>query len=163
MRRSTTFLHLRRLMFVLLLSVVTLLPAQPGNAQSRPPAPTAEAPHLELTVEPAIVAVGERVTVRITYVNLGLPYTTLTWDPPALAAFDPPRTMPCKYGEDASGCREITLRVQAPGTLSIHASATGEIFDDTCACWRWSGGSDYGPAIIAVQGSRLFLPVVSVP
>ncbi|NTV99775.1 MAG: hypothetical protein HGA19_00550 [Oscillochloris sp.] len=165
MQRLLASASMRRLAPLVLLCVGMLLvvaPAQPHPRQPASPLAT-EAPHLELTVEPATVNVGDLVTVRIAYVNLGLPYTTITWEPLALAAFDPPRTMSCKYGEDASGCTVIILRAIAPGTLNIHATATGEIYDDSCACWRWSGGSDNGPAIVTIQGSRLFVPLVVVP
>lgn len=160
-RPLTPALRAGTIIILTMLAIVASLPAPPSNAHPRQRAPLTEPPHLALSAAPAAVAVGDLVTVRITYINLGMPYTSLTWDPPALAAFDPPRTMPCKYHEDASGCREITLRAVAPGTLSIHAGASGEIFDDACSCWRWSSASDNGPAVVTIQGARIFLPALA--
>ncbi|NTV64508.1 MAG: hypothetical protein HGA65_13355 [Oscillochloris sp.] len=166
MNRSRVMRSLRTLAILLILGGISTLPLV---ARSSPPRlrdgsglATAK-PHLELSVTPVTARVGDQITLHVAYVNLGLPYTTVIWDPPGVAAFDPPRTMPCKYSEDTSGCTVITLRAQAPGRLTIHAGATGEIWDDTCACWYMSGGSDSEPATVFVGEEQLFLPLVVQP
>lgn len=111
---------------------------------------TTPTPHLELAVESPTTPVGSLITLHITYVNLGLPYTTITVDPPTLAQFDPPLPQPCKYDQDPTGCTVITFRALAPGTVTFRASATGEIFDPGCSCYRFSGGSDNGPATVMI-------------
>ncbi len=166
MNRTRIVRGLRTLALLLILGVTSTLPrvARGSPPQLRVESGLATAqPHLELSVTSATARVGDRITLHITYVNLGLPYTTVRWDPLGLVAFDPPRTMPCTYREDTSGCTAITLRAQAPGMLTIHAGATGEIWDDTCACGYMSGGSDDGPATVRIEGAQLFLPLVVSP
>lgn len=77
MSRASTFPRLRQLAIIalIILALTALLATPRGNAQARQPLPATEEPHLELTVEPAAVAIGDLVKVRITYSNLGQPST----------------------------------------------------------------------------------------
>jgi len=142
---------------------VTITPSHPLRAQENVPLQSAAAnAYLGLSVEPPIVVTETLVTLHITYHNIGLPYTTIQVNPPNLAAFEPPLSMPCKYDQHPNGCTMITLRTQAIGVVQFTASATGEVYDETCRCWYWSGASDNGPAslIIAETLWQMFLPSV---
>jgi hypothetical protein len=118
--------------------------------------------YLELSVEPPISHTGTLITLHITYHNIGMPYTTIQVDPPGLVAFEPPLEMPCKYFEHPTGCTAIALRTVAAGMVTIRAGATGEVYDETCNCWYWSGGTDNGPARLVITDSiwRTFLPSI---
>jgi hypothetical protein len=134
---------------------------------AQPPAPTtapiapAVTPHLTLSVDKPSASFGALITLHITYTNIGLQWTTVTSSPADLVAFDPPRSMPCKYDQDATQCQEMTLRAIGTGIATIHASAYGEIYDDACKCWRFSGASDDGPAIVTIgpPAVRVFVPL----
>ena len=117
--------------------------------------------YLELSVKPAIVLPGTLVTLYIVYHNIGMPYTYVDINPPELAAFDPPLDMPCKFYEHG-GCTQISLRALAVGIIQFTASATGEIFDESCNCWRWGGGTDNGPAKLVIVETlwQAFLPLL---
>ncbi len=150
---------------LLIMSLCALTaPAEGTFSPQAPPtshiSTTTITPHLELSIAPAAVAVGAIMTLHVTYVNLGLPYTTVKVDPPTLVQFEPPLTMPCKYDQHPTHCTDITLRAIAPGDVTFEASATGEIYDDQCSCWRWSGGSSIAPARAIISGTILYLPVV---
>ncbi len=142
---------------------VTVTPPHPLRAQEHVPLQsTAANAYLELSVEPPIVLTDTLITLSITYHNIGFPYTTIQVNPPNLAAFEPPMSMPCKYDQHPNGCTAISLRTQAIGVVQFTASATGEVYDETCHCWYWSGASDNGPArlIIAETLWQTFLPSV---
>jgi len=117
--------------------------------------------YLELSVKPAIVLPGTLVTLYIVYHNIGMPYTDIVITPAELVAFDPPMDMPCKYFEQG-GCTHITLRALAVGIVEFRAGATGEIFDESCNCWRWGGGTDNWPArlVIAETLWQEYLPLL---
>jgi hypothetical protein len=117
--------------------------------------------YMELSVEPPVASTGTLITLHIAYHNIGEPYTYISINPPGLVAFEPPLSMPCKYYEHA-GCTAITFRTLSSGEVEFTASATGEVFDDDCGCWRWAGGSDNGPARLIIEGTiwQIFLPFV---
>lgn len=117
-------------------------------------------PHLTLSVAPAVVPVDGLVTLQIAYHGIGLYHTTVTISPESALVFDPPRAMPCRFDQDASRCTTLTLRAWTPGLVTIRASASGEIYDSQCQCWRFSVVSDDGPAQVSIGGSRLFVPLV---
>jgi hypothetical protein len=56
----------------------------------------------------------------------------------------------------------MTLRAIGHGSATIQASAYGEIFDDSCQCWRFSGANDDGPATVLVgaPAASVFFPLV---
>lgn len=120
-------------------------------------------PHLELAVDASTVPVGAQITLRIVYVNVGMPHTTVAVDPPRLVHFDPPLAQPCKWGQHPTNCTAITFRADAPGTVTFRAAATGEIRDDVCSCWRWGNASDDGAVTVTISGTHTFLPLVSRP
>ena len=113
-------------------------------------------------MEPSLVLTGTLVTLHIAYHNIGLPYTNIQINPPGLVAFEPPLSMPCKYDQHPNGCAEITLRTLATGVVQFSANATGEVYDETCRCWYWSGASDNGPATLIIAESvwKMFLPSI---
>lgn len=119
---------------------------------------TAPLASLELSVSPTTVRVGEPVTLNIAYHNIGLVYTQILMDPPGVVTFDPPLSMPCKYDSHPNGCKSITMRATAPGTVTITASATGEIYDPACTCFYFSGASSTAPVRILVYDRSIFLP-----
>lgn len=123
--------------------------------------PQAQGPYLQLSVTPAAVRPGELFTLTIAYHDIGLVYTTITTNPPNMVVFDPPLSMPCKYDSHPNGCTSITMRAVAKGAVSIDASATGEIFDSSCQCFRMSGASDNGPASVVIKDSSwlMYLPL----
>lgn len=98
---------------------------------------------------PTEVQVGELFLIMVQYVNIGLPYTSITMSPNNLAQFDPPMTMPCKYNEHPTGCRAITLRATAAGMLEISASATGEV-PIAGGGWAWGSAQARNPIWINV-------------
>ncbi|ABX05353.1 hypothetical protein Haur_2715 [Herpetosiphon aurantiacus DSM 785] len=98
---------------------------------------------------PTEVQVGQLFTITIQYVNIGLPYTTITMSPNNLAQFDPPMTMPCKYNEHPTGCQSITLRATTGGMLEIFASATGEV-PIAGGGWAWGSAQARNPIWIDV-------------
>lgn len=128
-------------------------PVQVGPATTPPPS-------LHLSVDRGGVAAGELLTLTVAYTNLGLQHTTLTISPTGVLAFDPPVAMPCIYDQHPTQCTSFTLRAAQAGAATIRASATGEIFDEGCKCWVFSGAADDGPAIVVVEGKRRFLPLV---
>lgn len=133
---------------------------RPGAAtRSRGDDPAAE-PHLTLSVTPAVVPVDGLVTLQIAYHGIGLYHTTVTISPESALVFDPPRPMPCRYDQDSSRCTIFTLRAQTPGIVTIRASASGEIFDPQCQCWRFTSVRDDGPALVTIGGERLFIPLI---
>ena len=139
----------------LLLLLVFVHIVSTGGARRTP------TPHLELAVDPPTVQVGAKITLRIRYVNVGMPHTNITVDPPGLVHFDPPLDQPCKWGQDPTNCTLITFHANAPGTVTFRAEATGEIFDDGCSCWHWGHGS--GAVTMTIGGTRTFLPLVPQP
>ncbi len=118
--------------------------------------------YLVLSVEPSYALPDTLVTLHIAYHRIGMPYTFVLIDQPDLVVFDPPMTMPCKYGEDFTGCKAITFRTQSTGVVHFTASAEGEIFGQDCHCWCFTGVQDNGPAtlVIADTISHIFLPSV---
>jgi hypothetical protein len=88
----------------------TVRPYLPAN-----PSCTNPGAYLELSIEPAMALPGTLVTLNIAYHRIGLPYTGIGINPPDLVVFDPPLSMPCKYGEHINGCSAITFRTQASG------------------------------------------------
>jgi hypothetical protein len=114
-------------------------------------------PYLELSVDPPLALPGTLVTLTIVYHNLGLPHTMINFNPDGLVAFDPPLLEQCEYG-----CGEYTLRALQSGVVEIHAGATGEIYDESCGCWRWSGATDNGPARLVITETlwQLYLPYI---
>jgi hypothetical protein len=60
-----------------------------------------------------------------------------------------------------TGCTAITLRALAAGMATFTAGATGEIWDESCHCWYWSGAGDNWPVSILIAESmwRIFLPL----
>lgn len=139
--------------------VVPAAPRLPAAESATPPS-TTPPPSLHLSVDRGGLAVGELLTLTVTYTNLGLQHTTITISPTGVLAFDPPVTMPCKYDQHPSQCTSFTLRAAQAGAATIRASATGEIYDDACSCWRFSGAADDRPAIVVVGGFRRYLPLV---
>jgi len=152
-----------RVLPALLLFTASLTAAAPAAA--REPVYNGKAtnePYLELSVTPTLAAVGDLITLNIAYHNLGEPYTSVAASPDGLVATDPPITMPCKYGEHSNGCTSITYRALAAGQVTFRAGATGEILDEGCHCWRWSGGTDNGPVTVTIVDFlwRVFLPAL---
>jgi hypothetical protein len=114
--------------------------------------------YLELSTVPSLVTPGSTLTLRISYHNLGLPYTYVNISPTGLITFDPPLSMPCMHDHD--DCTAITFRALATGVVGIHAGATGEVWGETCHCWYWGVASDNGPARIVIADTvwRALLP-----
>jgi hypothetical protein len=112
-------------------------------------------------VEPPGVTTSALITLHIAYHNIGFPYAYISISPTGLITYEPALTMPCKYDQHPTGCTAITLRTLAPGVATFKASATGEIWDESCHCWYWSGAGDNGPASILIAESmwRIFLPL----
>ena len=129
------------------------------TATVTPPATTLPA-SLHLSVDRGGVAPGELVTLTVAYTNLGLQHTTITISPAGVLAFEPPVAMPCKYDQHPTQCTSFALRAAQAGAATIRASATGEIYNDGCKCWVFSGAADDGPALVVVGGSRRYLPLV---
>jgi hypothetical protein len=149
----------RRIPAVLLLTLFVYA-SQARFAPSLAHTGTAVPAHLELDIAPASAPVGSLVTLHINYYGIGLYETSITATPNDAISFDPPRSMPCRYNQDPTNCTELTFRARAPGVVTIHASAYGEIYDTDCGCWRFSGAGDDAPAVLTVTGSRFFLPFV---
>jgi len=149
----------RRILPVLLL---TLFPyaSQARFASSPALNGTAVPPHLALDIAPVSAPVGSLVTLHIIYYGIGLYETSITVTPTDAISFDPPRSMPCRYNQDPANCTQLTFRARAPGVVTIHASAYGEIYDTDCSCWRFTGAGDDAPAVLTITGSRVFLPFV---
>lgn len=146
---------------LLCLALICILGGARSSATTRPPGSTATSdPHLALSVTPVLVPVDGLVTLQIAYHGVGLPQTTITISPPAALEFDPPRAMPCRYDQDASRCTTFTLRARTPGSVTIRASASGEIFDQQCQCWRFTVVGDNGPAQVTIGGGQLFIPLI---
>jgi len=144
---------------LLLLSILapSLAAAVPSPASAREPAFRDRAAiehYLELSVTPALAEVGDLITLNIVYHNLGEPYLYANASPDGLVATDPPITMPCPY------CNSVTYRALAAGVVTFRAGATGEIYDEGCRCWRWSGGTDNGPVTVTIVDLlwRIFIP-----
>ncbi len=136
---------------LILLVVLSGIPAVPQTA-------AAETPHLELVVEPASVPVGERVTLQIGYVGVGLVHTTITISPTGSLVFDPPLEMPCRYDEHPNGCTSITLRARQVGTVTINATASGEIYNPGCTCFHFTLVTSSNPAQFSIRPATLFFP-----
>jgi hypothetical protein len=102
------------------------------------------------------------ITLNIAYHNIGLPYTYIHVNSSNIVTYEPPLSMPCQYDQHTNGCTAITFRTLTTGVVTFTASATGEVYDETCQCWYWGGGSDTGPAsaIIADTIWPVFLPVI---
>ena len=126
------------------------------------PVSTSSPSYLELSVEPPIVTTSALVTLHIAYHNIGLPYTYISISPTGLFTFEPPLTMPCKYDQHPNGCTAITLQTHAPGVATFRASATGEVYDESCRCWVWSGAGDNRPASVSIADAiwRMWLPLL---
>jgi endo-1,4-beta-xylanase len=116
--------------------------------------------HLELSMQPTTALTDTIVTLNISYVHIGLPYTYISIFPEGLVTYEPPLTVPCKYSEHPSHCTAITFRTQATGVVQFHAGATGELWDEVCHCWCMGSAQDDGPAtlVIAESISRVYLP-----
>jgi hypothetical protein len=128
-----------------------LIPAQSQDEEA----------YLELSVDPVESRAGSLITLNISYVNIGLPHTTILIDPPDLVEFDPPLSMPCRFHEHPSECREITFRTLAPGEVQFNASAHGEIWSDQCQCWFFTTVSDNGPVIAKItEPLKFFIMLV---
>ena len=162
--------HVRKLIVVLALpSIITALlltaitssqPAAAGNQEFAHKVTAAA--YLQLSVEPSIVTSGALITLDIAYHNIGVPYTSIQITPSSVVTFEPPLSMPCKYDQHPNGCTAITFRTLTTGVVTLTASATGEVYDETCHCWYWSIAYDNAPAI-AVIANRIwpvFLPVI---
>ena len=133
------------------ISAEELIPAQSQDEEA----------YLVLSVDPAQSRAGSLITLNISYINIGLPHTTISIDPPDLVEFYPLLTMPCKFHEHPSGCREITFRTLAPGEVQFNASAHGEIWSDQCQCWFFTTVTDNGPAIAKItEPLQLFMVFV---
>lgn len=147
----------------ILLVAFTSTPAIPAGSH-HPALPSCENPaaHLELSVEPTIAFPGTLITLHIAYVQIGMPYTGITVDPPGLVAFEPPLNMPCKYNEHPNHCTAITFRTQATGVVQFNAGATGEVWDEACRCFCMSTALDDGPAtlVIVESVSKVYLPSI---
>jgi hypothetical protein len=122
--------------------------------------PPQDQPHLTLSIEPAVAAENTLVTLRIAYTGVGLYDTTVIISPTSALVFDPPRTMPCRYNQDATACTQMTLRARELGIATLRASAYGEIHDPNCGCWVFSGVSDDGPAQVTIVEPRAWLPIL---
>lgn len=130
--------------------------ASPTSVCTPPP------PSLVLSVVPDRARVGDVVTLKISYRNIGLPYTTVFTAPEGLVTPAPPLAMPCKYGEHPTGCQSITYRAEAPGIVTFRASATGEIrvCSNGMPAWTWGGAQEEQPVEIQIiGGSAIFLPL----
>ena len=86
-----------------------------------PPIPR---PHLVLGVRPSEVRVGERITLTVEHVNLGLPRFYFRSWPAERIVTDPPLASPCNYEEHPNGCEELTFRARAAGAVTITGQAT---------------------------------------
>lgn len=117
-------------------------------------------PHLTLSIEPAVAPLNTLVTLQIAYHGVGLYDTTVRISPENALVFDPARSMPCRYNEDASACTRLTLRARAPGVVTISASAYGEIYDLECQCWRFTRVGDDGPVQVTITGTQVFIPLL---
>ncbi len=115
--------------------------------------------YLILTANPVNVTVSDIFTVHISYHNIGLPYTYFSITPTHVITFEPPIPLPCKYS-DPGGCTAVSFRALAPGAVHIFAYATGEVFEDSCQCWVWSGGASLLPATVIISGTQTFLPIL---
>jgi hypothetical protein len=151
----------RAIPVLILLSILTasLAAAVPSPAVVRGQGlneKAANEPYLELSVTPALAAVGDLITLNITYHNLGEPYLYAGASPDGLVTTDPPITMPCPY------CTSVTYRALAAGQVTFRAGATGEIYDEGCHCWRWSGGSDNRPVTVTIVDRlwKVFMPIL---
>lgn len=113
-----------------------------------------------LGVTPTNAPVGSVVTLHITYNGIGEVNTTITAMPSDVLSFDPPRSMPCKFDQDLTGCTEITFRAVVPGKVTIHTSTNGEIHDSDCNCWLFVTISEDVPAVVTVTGNSILFPMV---
>jgi hypothetical protein len=160
-RRSITRFLLSSLLTAFLLLALPASQAATAHQQEfanqiTPPA------YVELSVEPSMVHAGELVTLHIAYHNLGFPYTLILIDPAGLVAYEPPLTMPCKYDQHPNGCTAIPFRALSAGVVTFTAAASGEVYDEACKCWKWTGVTDNGPAtvIIADRLWQIFIPLL---
>lgn len=135
----------------------TVTPSASPTAICTPPPPS-----LALSLVPDQVRVGELVGLRISYHNIGLPYTTVYSSPEGLVTPDPPLAMPCRYGEHPARCQEITYRALAAGTVTFRASATGEIrvCSNGLPAWTWGGASEQQAVQLQIAAAgRAIVPV----
>jgi hypothetical protein len=161
MRKLIVVLALPLTITVLLLMAITC--SQPATARDQEFAYKATATaYLELSVVPPIVTSGFVITLDIAYHNIGFPYTYIQINPSNVVTFEPPLSMPCKYDQHPNNCSAITFRTLTTGVVTFDAGATGEVYDEICHCWYWSGASDNGPAIAIVADTiwPVFLPVI---
>jgi hypothetical protein len=104
----------------------------PSSTSTPSPSPTPQctadpSTHVDLSADPSVVSVGDLITLRVAYHNIGMPYLYFGALPDGLATPDPPLGNVCKYSEHPNGCTAITFRALAPGVVTFDASATGEV------------------------------------
>jgi hypothetical protein len=136
---------------------------QPASAHSKEPAQQYGGPsYLELSIQPSIATVGDLLTLYVTYHNIGEPLLYPNISPCENVAYEPLIADPCDNLAHLFGYSEITFRALNSGVVTFHAGATGEVWDDSCQCWVWGGGSDNGPAIVTIVDTvwKEFLPVL---
>lgn len=141
-----------RLLFALLLWLMVcplaMLFAPPAPTLTPAP-PAVTPPHVEITVEPEIIRVGDTVTITGVPVGIGLPYYTLTLSSGASVTVTYDDALRASSGdtlfEFVSAHGEMnrvtfTLRALAPGSAEASISATGEVRSAEGA-FSWGGGS----------------------
>ncbi len=161
MHKLIVVLVLPSVIIALVLSAVTSSQFVIARGQEFTNKITANA-YLELSVEPPLVTSGALITLHIVYHNIGLPYTDILINPSNVVTFEPPLSMPCKFDQHPNGCTAITFRTLVTGVVTFTAGATGEVYDETCHCWYWSGASADGPAIATIADTiwPVFLPAI---
>ncbi|HBW51629.1 MAG TPA: hypothetical protein DEF47_17185 [Herpetosiphon sp.] len=127
--------------------------AVPTNTPTSSPTPTQTAPRPALILSaPSQVTLGQVFTLTIQYVNIGLQYTTVTSSPAGLVQLDPPLSMPCKYNQHPTQCKNITFKATALGTVQLNASATGEV-PIAGGGWAWGSAFAQNPVSVTIVDS----------
>ncbi|XSG74858.1 endo-1,4-beta-xylanase [Herpetosiphon llansteffanensis] len=127
--------------------------AVPTNTPTPSATPTQAAPQPKLILSaPSQVTLGQVFTLTIQYVNIGLQYTTVTSSPAGLVQLDPPLSMPCKYNQHPTQCKNITFKATALGTVQLNASATGEV-PIAGGGWTWGGALAQNPVSVTIVNS----------
>lgn len=127
--------------------------AVPTTTPTASATPTQAAPQPKLILSaPSQVTLGQVFTLTIQYVNIGLQYTTVTSSPAGLVQLDPPLSMPCKYNQHPTQCKNITFKATALGTVQLNASATGEV-PIPSGGWTWGSALAQNPVSVTIVNS----------